>query len=407
MAGQLSKIAVKILFVSPSTKALSFSLITWSLSECWRRRAVLATASVSAGAPSVFAELSAALYVICIGWCTFCFRGALGGSLLLDIGNVISSDVKMLDDLMLLNKEEKGYNTRLKCWVDDEGIEHPYELMCSSRRIFGGGFELSDFSKEVEWRLEYEEANAELFGGAYGKTSHFKPQYQAPPDPDEARKASLRRARRKIFDYSICNPFDCFVTLTLDKALIDRGDYSAVIKRLSTYLDNRVRRQGLIYLGVPELHQNGGIHFHFLMNSTALRLTDSGTVSVEGRKKPIKIATANRLQIPDDKRHTVYNVEDWKLGFSTAIMTYGDRGAVSRYISKELNKTVQKSIDKDGKLEKIGGRWYLSGGKLRKPIVKMFNSNFEAVDGETYSYDCPVAQLKVFNFNEDGSTWHI
>lgn len=189
--------------------------------------------------------------------------------------------------------------------------------------------------------------------------------------------------------------------------MIDRGDYSTVIKRLSTYLDNRVRRQGLIYLGVPELHQNGGIHFHFLMNSSALRLTDSGTVSVEGRKKPIKVATANRLHIPDDKRHTVYNVEDWKLGFSTAIMTYGDRGAVSRYISKELNKTVQKSIDNDGKLEKIGGRWYLSGGKLRKPVVRLSNSNYEAVDGETYSYDCPVAQLKVFNFNEDGSVWHV
>ena len=313
----------------------------------------------------------------------------------------------MLDNLILLNKEEKGYNTRLKCWVDDDGIEHPYELVCSSRRIFGGGYEVSEFSEEVQRRLEYEEANAELFGGAYGKTSHFKPQYQAPPDPEEARKASLRRARRKIFDYSICNPFDCFVTLTLDKTLIDRGDYSVVIKRLSTYLDNRVRRQGLIYLGVPELHQNGGIHFHFLMNSSALRLTDSGTVSVEGRKKPIKIATANRQHIPDDKRHTVYNVEDWKLGFSTAIMTYGDRGAVSRYISKELNKVVQKSVDKGGNIEKIGGRWYLSGGKLRKPIVKLSNSNYDAVDGETYSYDCPVADLKVFMFKEDGTVWHV
>lgn len=309
----------------------------------------------------------------------------------------------MLDDLMLLNKEEKGYNTRLKCWVDDDGIEHPYELMLSSRRIFGGGYELSEFSEEVQRRLEYEEANAELFGGAFGKASHYQPQYQAPPDSEDSRKASLRRARRKIFDYAICNPFDCFVTLTLDKTLIDRGDYNAVIKRLSTYLDNRVRRHGLIYLGVPELHRNGGIHFHFLMNSAALKLTDSGTVSIEGRKKPIKIATADRQHIPQDKRHIVYNVEDWRLGFSTAIMTYGDRGAVSRYISKELNKTVQKAVGDGGKLEKIGGRWYLSGGKLRKPVVKLCNSDFDGVDGETYRFDCPAAQLKVFNFMENGS----
>lgn len=319
-------------------------------------------------------------------------------------GTLLRQNVKMLDDLMLLNKEEKGYNTRLKCWVDEEGVEHPYELMLSSRRIFGGGYELSEYSEEVQQRLEYEQANAELFGGAYGKATHYKSHYQAPPDPEESRKASLRRARRKIFDYAICNPFDCFVTLTLDKTLIDRGDYNAVIKRLSTYLDNRVRRHGLIYLGVPELHQHGGIHFHFLMNSSALRLTDSGTVSIEGRKKPIKIATADRQHIPQNKRHTVYNLVDWQLGFSTAIKTYGDRGAVSRYISKELNKSVQKSIDNRGNVEKIGGRWYLSGGNLKKPVVKLSNSNFEAVDGETYSYDCPAARLKIFNFMEDGST---
>lgn len=310
----------------------------------------------------------------------------------------------MLDNLMLLNKDEIGYNTRLKCWVDDEGVEHPYELMVSSRRLFrDGGDVISDYTKEVEWRLDYEAANAELFGGAFGASEKFKPE----PDPEESRRASLRRARRKIFDYSICNPFDCFVTLTLDGTLIDRGDYGAVIKRLSTYLDNRVRRHGLIYLGVPELHRNGGIHFHFLMNSSALKLTDSGTVSIEGRKKPIKIATANRQHIPQEKRHIVYNVEDWKLGFSTAIMTYGGRGAVSRYISKELNKTVQKSIDSGGRLEKIGGRWYLSGGNLKKPVIRLSNSNYEAVDGESYYFACPVADLKVFNFNEDGSVWHV
>lgn len=304
-----------------------------------------------------------------------------------------------LDGLSLLTSDEISYNSRVKCWVDFEGNEHPYELMIASRRLFRmKGNEVSDYSKEVAWRLAYEQANAELFGGV----PHLRG-YEGEPDHEESARASLRRARRKIFDYAICNPFDCFVTLTLDKNQIDRGDYSAVIKKLSTYLDNRVRRRGLIYLGVPELHQNGGLHFHFLMNSTALNLVDSGTVSVEGKKKPIKVSTANRQGVPLEKRHTVYNVVDWRLGFSTAIMTYGDRGAVSRYLSKELNKSVQKSVSADGVLQKIGGRWYLSGGKLAKPVVKLDNKDFAAAEGCTYDFGCPAADFKVFIFNEDGS----
>lgn len=71
-----------------------------------------------------------------------------------------------LDGLSLLTSDEISYNSRVKCWVDFEGNEHPYELMIASRRLFRmKGNEVSDYSKEVAWRLAYEQANAELFGG--------------------------------------------------------------------------------------------------------------------------------------------------------------------------------------------------------------------------------------------------
>lgn len=303
-------------------------------------------------------------------------------------------------DGLLIEKSGVFYNTRTKYYIDEQGSLVPYEIACANRQIFKeSGAELSEFSKAVNWRLEYDAANDELFGGYYDQKH-----YVSDPNTKEFYlDCSRRRARRKIFDYIICNPFDCFITLTLDKALIDRSDYGAVIKKLNDFLSNRVRRKGLIYVGVPEYHKNGGLHFHFCVNSSAFKLNDSGCVSVEGRKRPIKRSTAKRLNIPCDKFHTVYNVTDWKLGFSTAIMTYGDRGCLAHYMRKELDKDCQKRLTVDGYVDKIGGRWYYSGGKLKKPIIKLDNRNFDDLDGYTYDVDCEGGKFKFYVLDRNGA----
>lgn len=296
------------------------------------------------------------------------------------------------------SKEESHYNSRTK-FYESEGKLIPYEIMCSNRQIFSSGLEVSDYSKELERRLEYEEAAAEIFGGKPVSSRGYVP---APLSKEELLDQSRRRAKRKIFDYCICNRFDMFVTLTLDKEKIDRGDYAAVIRKLNTFLGNRVRRHGLRYIGVPEYHKNGGLHFHFAMSGGGFKLVDSGTVSVEGRKKPIKVSTADRLGIPESERHTVYNVADWKLGFSTAIMTYGERGALATYLAKELCKDVQKAAVKSGSIDKIGGRWYLHGGDLEKPRVELRNRNFDELEGFTYSADTEGGKIKVYKLTEQG-----
>lgn len=296
------------------------------------------------------------------------------------------------------SKEESHFNSRTK-FYESEGKLIPYEIMCSNRQIFSSGLEVSDYSKELERRLEYEEAAAEIFGGKPVSSRGYVP---APLTKDELLDQSRRRAKRKIFDCCICNEFELFVTLTLDKEQIDRNDYQAVIKRLNSWLGNRVRRNGLKYIGVPECHRNGGLHFHFAMSGGGFRLVDSGTVSVEGRKKPIKVSTADRLGIPESERHTVYNVADWKLGFSTAIRTYGERGALATYISKELCKDVQKTVAKSGSIDKIGGRWYYHGGELKKPRIELQNRNFDELEGFTYSADTEGGKIKVYKLTEQG-----
>lgn len=299
----------------------------------------------------------------------------------------------------LMRKEEVFFNVRTKSYIDSSGNEVPYETMVCSRPVFGDGCEVSDVSLELERRREYRVAAAEIFGGKSFDSRGYVP---AKSSKQELLDASRRRARRKIFDLCICNDFDLFITLTLDKQLIDRSDYSSVIKKLDSFLGNRVKRKGLCYVGVPEYHKNGGLHFHFAATSAAFRLVDSGTVAVDGRKKPVRVSTADRLGIPLENRHTVYNIADWKLGFSTAIFTYGDRGALAHYLSKELCKDVQKSLVKSGSIDKIGGRWYYHGGKLNKPVVRYSNVGYKEVHGESYEIATDGGDFKVFKYDSNG-----
>lgn len=327
-----------------------------------------------------------------------------GGSLLLDNSYSILSN-RLENGLFMRTLAESAYNSRVKYYRGSDGQLVPYEMMCCNRQIFlESGSELSEFTQALERELEYREAAAEVFSAVYNDRRIQNPIYTPPPkSKQELLDASRRRARRKIFDYIICNDFDMFVTLTLDAKLIDRNDYGAIIKRLNTWLGNRVKRKGIRYIGVPEYHKNGGLHFHFAVNGAdKFKLVDSGTVTVDGRKKPIRADTARFRGYAPEQCHTVYNLPEWKLGFSTAILTYGDRGALAHYLSKELCKDVQKSLVKSGSIDKIGGRWYLHGGHFEKPVVELANRNFEEMQGFSYDVACDGGKFKIYKFNQNG-----
>lgn len=279
----------------------------------------------------------------------------------------------------ILSAEDCRYNQRKKLYINEYGVLLATEIMTSTSQCFSdGGNELCDMSAK---RKRHQD-NLKLIDQMYYEL------YNEPVKPvtgtkKESLERSKRRAKKQIKDFILCGNFDTFVTLTLDGEKIDRCDYSAVIKKTNAYLNNRVKRDGLRYLGVAELHKKGGIHFHFLVNGNALKLVDSGTVSVNGKKRPIKTATADRQHIPLDERHTVYNVADWTLGFSTAISCYGDYMSVANYVCKYITKAD----------EKIGGRWYYSGGKLLKPVVQYCNADYTTAP-QDWEYDTGYNRLK-------------
>lgn len=173
----------------------------------------------------------------------------------------------------------------------------------------------------------------------------------AATDADGAQRAA-RRAKKQLYEYALCNDFDLFFTLTLSPERIDRYDYKAAVRKFGQWADNRVRRKGFRYVAVPELHKDGAIHFHGLCCSNSCKLLDSGH---------------------KDKGHTIYNIADWRLGYTTAMRLYGEPQAAAHYIAKYISK-------QQGTNGTIGGRYFFHGGRLDKPIEKYYHEEYKEAE---------------------------
>lgn len=190
---------------------------------------------------------------------------------------------------------------------------------------------------------------------------------------------AMRRARAQVKDLALCTPFKYFVTLTLDGAKVDRYDMAAITRKLNAWLDNQVRRRGLCYVLVPERHKDGAVHFHGFFNG-ALEAVDSGTVSFGAGKPRKPRSDAQRAQWLQEGGHTVFNLPGWSLGFTTAIELYGEYNRAVGYVCKYIGK--------DG--EKVGGRWYYSGGALGHPEVSYCDGDLRAMEQEPGAYSFAV-----------------
>ncbi len=207
----------------------------------------------------------------------------------------------------------------------------------------------------------------------------------------ETNKArSMRRARIKCRDYVLGNyDLDMMVTLTINNEMCSRYNYDEVVKKLSEWLSNRVRRNGLKYVLVPERHKDGAIHFHGFVNSNAVNLTKTKFKrSYEGQNFIYALE-------PKRKGRLVYNIADWDIGYTTAVRIgrqEKDRQATASYILKYLSKQN----------EKVGGRWYLHGGDLLYPIEVYLCYDYNDVPVEGVS-PVPGINIKVITQNTNST----
>lgn len=236
------------------------------------------------------------------------------------------------------------------------------DILCSSKPIFKeNGWEDARWARPrpLTPEAEMEEGEAE--------TPEAKPE-EGPKEEDIAR--SMRRARSRVRRLALSNEFRWFVTLTLDPAKVDRYDAAQVVRKLSNWCSNQVKRRGLQYILVPERHKDGALHFHGFFNDV-----------LEA------VASGHR----DKQGHMIYNLPGWTLGFTAAIEVYGDYAGAVAYVCKYIGKQGDKPA----------GRWYYSGGDLREPTA-IFGEISPADLREEYgdrvfSFEVPGASMAIIN----------
>ena len=241
-------------------------------------------------------------------------------------------------------------NARIKYLPDDDGNYVAKSMTVFDKPTFmPDGWELSDLSDSESKVKKTKSSNV---------------------DEEESRRKSYARARNNLFDLLLCTPsLDRFVTLTFSPDEVNRHDYKEIIKRISVWLDNRVRRHDLKYVLVPEFHKDGtNIHFHGLMNFEALN-----TVRAINQKQGSRYFGQ---ELFDDKGREIYNIKDFPFGHTTVIPIDGDNGR------EACAKYCYKYIIKSGG-QKVGGRYYLSGGKLGRPHYKWVNVDFDSIEAKS------------------------
>lgn len=244
--------------------------------------------------------------------------------------------------MIVKNDREISHNAILYAYADGS-----VDLICCSNPIF----------REPGWEVAFCEEKA-----AAAKLPQPREAGKKSEEADMLR--SMRRARAKLRRLALANDFEYFVTLTLDRSKIDRYDGAAVVKSLGRWCDNMVRRHGLRYILVPELHKDGALHFHGFFAGSGLEVKDSG-IMWDGRP--------------------VFNLPQWTLGFTTAQRLYGDYHAAVAYCCKYIGK-------QEG--ARPLGRWYYSGGALKEPEKLYRDIDFQAVENSV-EFDIPGAKIKV------------
>lgn len=167
-------------------------------------------------------------------------------------------------------------------------------------------------------------------------------------NPDRAKAESKRRACSSVYDIAMLNPFTHFFTWTLDGTLIDRYSPEVVSRKTQTFLSNASQRKGFQYVLIPEFHKKKrgeatpALHLHGLCTL--------GDVKIE------RALTKNGRRRTDKAGRPIFNMLDWKWGFSTCVPLDGEYERAIHYVTKYITKAK----------DKIFGKWYFSSRTLKK-----------------------------------------
>lgn len=285
------------------------------------------------------------------------------------------------------------YNTKIKSYRDGSCT-----MICCDKPIFMPKDELivsledDEIAVKAMWAAGKRKENAER-KQAVEKLCKERGFKTADTEP-VIHKDSIKRAIDSVYDIAFQNVWSYFLTCTIGTENgFDRNDPIVVYDKLHNWLKNKVTRNGLQYLAIPEYHPDSGegIHVHALVNDV-LKRVDSGRILFKGdawRREDVRRRGFN----PDDYK-TIYNVPQWKYGYTTAIPVSGSPAALACYITKYITKDCKK----------IFGKYYLSSHNIcRKADIICCNTDeFNAIEREPVSHGGMSFKYQSdFNMQED------
>lgn len=256
-------------------------------------------------------------------------------------------------------KDKVLYNTKIKRYRDGS-----YTLTYCNRRVFVNQEEKKEFIKSIDLEdsTKTEDIGNEKVKEIVNKFESSQTTTEQKQKRKEERTDHMKTAVDRIYDIAFQNEWDYFLTITIDPEQFDSKDVKEVYKKLSKWLNNKQQRKGLKYLLIPEQHKNGGIHAHALIND-CFKLEHSGRYLYSG--KAYKADTLQKKGIDINLLKPVYNVPEWKYGFSTAIPVDGNPARLACYITKYITKDCKK----------IFGKYYLSSRNLNRDTeISLCNS---------------------------------
>lgn len=188
---------------------------------------------------------------------------------------------------------------------------------------------------------------------------------------------NIARARTRIFEYSMVNEFDYFVTLTLNKNKQDRYDLREYIKNLGQFIrDYRKKyKVDIQYLLIPEKHIDGAWHMHGLLKNIEYSHLERFTLDMDIPDKLKKMIKNGR---------TIYNFPLYqnKFGWVT-LEKVKNQEACSKYMTKYISKSLNSSRGVTEKEQKL---YYVSRGLKLPELVQKGSLNSRQVQTLPWTY---------------------
>lgn len=196
---------------------------------------------------------------------------------------------------------------------------------------------------------------------------------------DAKLSSNICRARSAVRELVLCNPFDLFVTVTIDPKKFDRYDLPKFRAAFAQWIRDFNKKHGLQikYVFIPETHKNGAWHMHGFIMGLPLSMLQPFTLDMRLPKYIRK-----KLQ----QGEAIYNWQDYqeKFGF-VDIELVRSRERAASYVTKYITKDLARSVTAVG-----AHLYYASQGLSRAELLKRGTSCCDDLAADYENKYCKV-----------------